>query len=120
LLAGQWPLGVVAWVLRACSPMGFWPGAVPPWMLRRLGLTRMRLPLVDNGCRGPRAAVYGAGIAGHDPGDGWRIAALSREVGTYCDRDKECRGCDDQERSGQSPRSQATVRPGHACGLASP
>jgi hypothetical protein len=54
----------------------------------------MRLSLVDSGCRGPRVAVYGAGVAGHNPGDGRRIAALGREVGAYCDRDKGCRGCD--------------------------
>lgn len=96
LLAGQWRLGVVAWVLRACSPMGFWPRAVPPRLLRRLGLTRMRPSLVDNGYRGLRVAGYGAGIAGHDPGDGRRIAALSREVGAYRDRDKGCRGRDER------------------------
>jgi hypothetical protein len=75
--------------------MGLWPGAVPPRVLRRLGLTRMRLSLVDSRCRSPRVAVYGAGIAGHDLGDGRRIAALSREVGAYCDRDKGCRSCDE-------------------------
>src|SRR5690349_6451381 len=74
--AGQWLPGVVAWVLRAGRPMALWPGAVPPRVLRRLGLTRGRLSLADSRCRrcfqhGPRVvAVHGAGIADDDPGDG--------------------------------------------------
>ena len=80
--------------------MTFWRGVVPPWVLRRLGLTRGRLSPMASRCRrcfqrGPRAgAVHGAGIADHNPGDG-RTVALSREVGACCDRDKRCCGCDE-------------------------
>lgn len=101
------------------------PVAVAPWVMRQLGSARGQLwPVHGRCCRGfqhgPRVVVHIAGVAGHDSGDGRRAAALDREANACCDGDKRYCGCDERQKSDQSPRSQATVRAEHACVLASP
>jgi len=53
--------------------------------------------------------VRDAGADGHDPGTGRRTAALNRKAGTCRDGSNDYRGCDECERSGQSPWPHATA-----------